>query len=54
MTTLSLRARQISDVSHDWLVFARVILFVSAVLDVLAEARTLSLAAQKAYPRAEW
>jgi hypothetical protein len=54
MTTLPLRAPQISDVTHDWLVFARVILFFSAVLDVLAEARKLSLAAQQAYPRAEW
>jgi hypothetical protein len=54
MTTLPLRAAPIPNVSHDWLVFARVILFFSAVLDVLAEARTLSLAAQAAYPRAEW
>jgi hypothetical protein len=54
MTTLPLRAPQISNVSHDWLVFARAILFFSAMLDVLAEARALSRAAQKAYPRAEW
>jgi hypothetical protein len=54
MTTLPLRAPQISNVSHDWLVFARVIVFVSAVFDVLVDARTLSLSAQKAYPRAEW
>jgi hypothetical protein len=54
MTTLPLRAPQNSKVSHDWLVFDRAIFFVSAVLDVLTEARTLSLAAQAAYPRAEW
>jgi hypothetical protein len=54
MTTLPLRAPQISKTSHDWLVFARVIFFVSAVIDILAEARTLSLDAQAAYPSAEW
>jgi hypothetical protein len=54
MTTLPLRAPQISNVTHDWLVFARVILFFSAVLDILIEARTLSHAAQRAYPRGEW
>jgi hypothetical protein len=54
MTTLPLRAPQISTVTHDWLVFARVILFFLAVLDILTEARALSRAAQKVYPRAEW
>jgi hypothetical protein len=54
MTTLPLRARQIPNVPHDWLVFARVMFFFSAVLDILTEARALSHAAQQAYPRAEW
>ena len=54
MTTLPLRATQIPNVSHDWPVFARAILFFSAVLDILTEARALSHAAQEAYPRAEW
>jgi hypothetical protein len=54
MTTLPLRAPHLPDVSHDWPVFAAIADVVSAVFDVLVEARQQSLAAQKRYPLAEW
>ena len=54
MSTLLLRAPHVPTMSHVWPgIFGAASIF-STVLDILVEARRLSIAAQKAYPRAEW
>ena len=54
MSTLLLRAPHVPNMSHVWPRLSRVAGTFSTVLDILVEARQLSIAAQKAYPRAEW
>lgn len=54
MSTLPLRAPYVPTMSHVWPSISRVASAFSTVLDILVEARRLSIAAQKAYPRAEW
>ena len=51
MSTLPLRVPHVPDLGKP---FARIVAFVDAVFDVLAEARTQAIAAHARYPFAEW
>ena len=54
MSTLPLRAPYVPNMSHVGPGISRVASVFSTVLDIFVEARRLSIAAQKAYPLAEW
>jgi hypothetical protein len=54
MSTLLLRAPHVPNMSGVWPGISRLASTFSTVLAILVEARRLSIAAQKAYPRAEW
>ena len=54
MSTLPLRVPQVPNMPYVWPGISRVATVFSIMFDILVEARQLSIAAQKAYPLAEW
>jgi hypothetical protein len=54
MSMLLLRVPHVPNMPHIWPGISRVVTVFSTVLDIFVEARQLSIAAQKAYPLAEW